>query len=165
MSGGRQDDFALGIGHKANGKIVIDLLKQYKPPCVPNAVIEDMCDYLKRYKIHIVTGDNYAAEWTASAFKANGVGYRKADKSKNLLYGELLPVLCSGGVELLDNEKLIDQLANLERRTRSGGRDIIDHPPGAHDDLSNVVAGVSDRLNQKRIRIGGLRHERSRGFS
>jgi hypothetical protein len=56
---------------------------------------------------------------------------------------ELLPRLCSGEIELLDNELLIDQLAGLERRTRSGGRDSIDHGPNQHDDLANVVAGVA----------------------
>jgi predicted RNA-binding Zn-ribbon protein involved in translation (DUF1610 family) len=34
----------------------------------------------------------------------------------------------------------------LERSTRSGGRDSVDHPPGAHDDVSNAVAGVLARI-------------------
>jgi hypothetical protein len=33
--------------------------------------------------------------------------------------------------------------AGLERRTARGGRDTIDHAPGGHDDLANVVAGVA----------------------
>ena len=33
------------------------------------------------------------------------------------------------------------QLIGLERRTARGGRDSIDHAPGAHDDLANAVAG------------------------
>src|SRR5205085_7711562 len=51
---------------------------------------------------------------------------------------ELLPRLCSGEIELPDDRALIDQLAGLERRTRSGGKDVIDHPPGGHDDLANA---------------------------
>jgi hypothetical protein len=31
---------------------------------------------------------------------------------------------------------------NLGRRTARGGRDSIDHAPGAHDDLANAVCGV-----------------------
>ena len=34
------------------------------------------------------------------------------------------------------------QLLGLERRTSRAGRDSIDHGPGGHDDLINVVAGV-----------------------
>ena len=36
----------------------------------------------------------------------------------------------------------MNQLASLERRTARGGRDSIDHAPGAHDDIANVIAGV-----------------------
>jgi hypothetical protein len=103
-----------------------------------------------------VTGDNYAAEFVASAFTSQGVGYAKSSKPKSVLYLELLPRLCSGEIELLDDETSIDQLANLERRTRSGGRDIIDHAQGAHDDLANVIAGVADVTSARRIRVGPL---------
>ena len=50
-------------------------------------------------------------------------------------------MILSGQVELLDDRKLCGQLQNLERRTRSGGRDLVDHPAGLHDDLANSVAG------------------------
>ena len=32
------------------------------------------------------------------------------------------------------------ELLSLERRVRSGGREVVDHRPGAHDDLANCVA-------------------------
>jgi hypothetical protein len=38
---------------------------------------------------------------------------------------------------------LLTQLVGLERRTARGGRDSIDHAPGAHDDLANAVAGLA----------------------
>jgi hypothetical protein len=34
------------------------------------------------------------------------------------------------------------QLAGLERRTTRGGKDSVDHSPGAKDDLANAVAGA-----------------------
>jgi hypothetical protein len=41
------------------------------------------------------------------------------------------------------NPKMVAQLCGLERRTTRGtGRDIVDHPPNAHDDLINAVAGA-----------------------
>jgi len=33
------------------------------------------------------------------------------------------------------------ELMQLERRTARSGRDSVDHPPGAHDDLANSVCG------------------------
>ena len=50
----------------------------------------------------------------------------------------------------------VHQLAALERRTRAGGRDIIDHPPGGHDDLANAVAGVSVVAATPRRMIGAM---------
>ncbi|GAB4153533.1 MAG: hypothetical protein Tsb009_29990 [Planctomycetaceae bacterium] len=92
----------------------------------------------------------------ARAFVNNGIRYIKADKPKSVLYAELLPRLCSGEIELPDDELLVSQLAGLERRTRSGGRDIIDHPPGNHDDLANAVAGVATVAAVERRLVGAL---------
>jgi hypothetical protein len=136
VSGGRSDDAALAIAHKSERKVIIDFTKRYLPPFNPNSVVQSMADELKRYGLHQTTGDNYAAEYTAQAFQAFGVKYKKSEKVKSQLYLELLPRLCSGEIELLDDELTINQLANLERRTRSGGKDIVDHPQGGHDDLA-----------------------------
>lgn len=38
--------------------------------------------------------------------------------------------------------RLVSQLSNLERRTTRIGRDIVDHPPGGHDDVANAAAGA-----------------------
>ncbi len=65
-----------------------------------------------------------------------------ADKTKSEFYGELLPLLNSGRVALLDNQRLVAQLCSLERRTTRVGRDSIDHPQGGHDDLINAGAGA-----------------------
>ena len=41
---------------------------------------------------------------------------------------------------------MAEQPSALERRTSRGGRDSIDHAPGAHDDLANAAAGVVSLL-------------------
>lgn len=88
-------------------------------------------------------GDRYAGEWPREVFRKHGIEYSVADKAKSDLYRDLLPLLNSGRVELLDVPRLVTQLCSLERRTARGGRDSIDHPPGAHDDIANCVAGVA----------------------
>ena len=35
---------------------------------------------------------------------------------------------------------MINQFVGLERTTRPGGRDKIDHPRGCHDDVANAAA-------------------------
>ena len=71
-----------------------------------------------------------------------GVTYELSEKPKSDIYRDMLPLLNSRKVQLLDDRRLISQLHGLERRTARGGRDTIDHGPGAHDDIANAVAGA-----------------------
>jgi hypothetical protein len=157
ISGGRWDDAALAIAHRTERKVVVDLLRRYRPPFNPHSVIGKMVEELRCYGICRVTGDNYGAEFVAQGFQCQGTAYAKAEKAKSLLYLELLPRVCSNEIELLDDVVLVNQLAGLERRTRSGGRDSIDHPQGSHDDLANVIAGVADILCKRTIYVGALK--------
>ena len=52
----------------------------------------------------------------------------------------------SGRVRLLDNQRMVTQFANLERRTSPIGKDRVDHGPGGHDDLCNSAAGALVQL-------------------
>ena len=81
------------------------------------------------------------------AFAAGGVRYQQSEKDRSAIYTEALPLFSSGRVRLLDNKKLVNQLAALERRTMPGGKDRIDHPQGGggnghHDDAANAVCGA-----------------------
>ena len=89
-----------------------------------------------------VTGDRYAGEWPRERFREHGITYETAAKPKSGLYRDLLPAINSRMVDLLGDARLFAQIVGLERRTARGGRDSIDHAPGAHDDLANAVAGV-----------------------
>jgi len=52
---------------------------------------------------------------------------------------------------------LVNQLASLERRTSRGGKETIDHSPGAHDDVANVVAGVAHcAVNRHTVKVTEL---------
>jgi hypothetical protein len=60
----------------------------------------------------------------------------------------MLPLINSGRIELLDHPKSINQICGLERRVARGGRDSIDHAPGAHDDIANCIAGLASISNR-----------------
>jgi hypothetical protein len=62
--------------------------------------------------------------------------------AKSAIYAELLPLVNSESIELLDHPKLLQQLACLERRVSRTGKDLIDHMPNTSDDLANAAAGV-----------------------
>lgn len=143
-SGGSKDAFTMAIAHRDSDKVVIDAIRSRKPPFSPEAVVEEFCTLLKSYRIHQVTGDRYAGEWPREQFSKRGVLYKPASKTKSELYRDMLPLLNSYRIELPDDGQLVKELCNLERKTARGGRDIIDHAPGSHDDLINAVAGGID---------------------
>jgi hypothetical protein len=73
---------------------------------------------------------------------AHRISYDPAAKPKSDLYRDLLPLINGRRVDLLLRAALLAQLCGLERRTARGGRDSIDHAPGAHNDVA-AVAGVA----------------------
>jgi hypothetical protein len=58
------------------------------------------------------------------------------------LYIDLLPMINSRGVVLLDNDRMFRQLVGLERQTSRIGKDTVDHVRGGHDDVANAAAGA-----------------------
>jgi len=75
-------------------------------------------------------------------FQKYGITYKPSEFSRSEIYLECLPLFSQGRIELLDLPVLRTQLLLLERRTRAGGRDSVDHPRGAHDDHSNAACGA-----------------------
>ena len=156
VSGGRVDGSALAIAHRNGTKVILDAVYHWPSPHDPHRVIACQAEECRRYQIRRVVGDNYAAEFVASAFKGQGIRYDKSPQTASALYLELLPQITSKSVALLDNKLLIDQLSNLERRARAGGKDAITHPQNGHDDLANAVAGAITISAQKRSVVGAL---------
>jgi hypothetical protein len=144
-SGGSADSMTLAIGHKEReGNVVmLDALRERRPPFSPEDVVADFSQLLKSYRINRVVGDRYAGEWPVERFQAHGIRYEPAAKPKSDLYRDLLPLINGRRLDLLDEPRLLAQLVGLERRTARGGRDSIDHAPGSHDDVANAVAGMA----------------------
>jgi hypothetical protein len=158
-SGGSADSMTLAIAHRDGDRALLDAIRERKPPFSPDDTVLEFCALLKSYRIFEAHGDRYAGEWPRERFGAHGIRYEVADKPKSDLYRDLLPVLNSHRVELLDVPRLASQLCALERRTARGGRDSIDHPPHAHDDVANCVAGVVGRVLGERPVDWSLAHD------
>jgi hypothetical protein len=86
------------------------------------------------------------------AFAKHGIKYEPCSVRKSDLYRDVLPLLNSGRVRLLDNARMRSQFVNLERNTSRGGRDSIDHPKSSHDDVANAVAGAALAANARKPR-------------
>ena len=149
-SGGSADSMTLCIAHMDYGRqvVIIDLVREQKPPLSREATVEEFAKTLQAYQISAVRGDRYAAQWPVELFSRHGILYEQNAEPKSTLYSNLLPLLNSCRIDLLDHQRLISQLLGLERRVARGGKDSIDHGPGAFDDIINSVAGVAMSLTE-----------------
>jgi hypothetical protein len=154
-SGGAHDTFTLAIGHVERQRVVLDLCRGIRPPFDPSLVVREYATLLKTYRCYTVTGDRYAGEWVRESFSKCGITYRHSELTKSEIYLEALPLFTQGSVDLLDDQRLILELMQLERRTRSSGRDNVDHPPGGHDDHANAACGalVLTQRNKRTVRM------------
>ncbi len=141
-SGGRGDSFTLAIAHAQGNAALLDCLYERRAPFDPSVVVAEIAALLRDYGLAEVTGDKYAAQWVVEAFAKEGIGYRQSERDRSALYLDALPLFTAGRVRLLDNARLVNQLASLERRTSRNGKDRVNHPPGGADDVANAAAGA-----------------------
>ncbi len=141
-SGGSVDSMTLAISHRdAEGRGVLDAIRRVHPPFSPDAVVAEFAHLMKSiFHINRCIGDHYAGAWPIEAFAKHGVTYEPSAKAKSDLYRDLLPLINSGRIELLDDARLVNETCGLERKTARSGKDSIDHAPGQHDDVVNAVA-------------------------
>jgi len=111
-SGGSADSMTLAIAHVENATAMLDVAREMKPPFSPESTVEEFSDLLKQYRVTKLLGDRYAGEWPVEQFKKHGITYEQAAKPKSDLYKDLLPLINSGEVDLLDIPVLVNQLAS-----------------------------------------------------
>lgn len=146
LAGGGRERSAISIIH-AEGKgaemrIVQDLLKVYGGrgrDLDLEAMVHEMAQILQRYWLRCVYADRYGAGWTRQRFEAEKVKYEDAPKTKSEAFLEAEPFFASGRIDILDHSEQARELKQLERRARSGGRTMVDHPHGGRDDAANAL--------------------------
>ena len=76
-------------------------------------------------------------------FRKQGVAYEVSTRTKSEIYAAFAVLANSGLVQIPLHRRLLSQLQRLERRVMRGtGREVVDHAPGAHDDLCNSACGA-----------------------
>jgi hypothetical protein len=140
------DSFAIAVSHKLGDRIVIDAVREAKPPFSPTEVVNTvLLPLCKAYSISSVVGDAYAGEYPRELVRAAGISYELAAKHKSQLYQDpFLSLLNSRKIDLPRHERAINQICSLERSVQRSGRDQITHPVHGHDDISNAIAGAAD---------------------
>lgn len=147
-SGGGADAFTLAIVHAegdgAECRVIQDVMKgwaSHRGQTVDLAgIVKEIASILSRYQVQEVLGDRYAGAWVRQSFERVGIRYTEAEVDTSKAYLEVEPLFAQGRVSLLDHPQLIRELKTLERRPRAGGKTLVDHPHGGHDDYANSLA-------------------------
>lgn len=140
------DSYAIVIAHKLGDRVVIDAIREIRPPFnafeVINTILVPLC---KSYKVSVVRGDAYAGELAREPIRRAGLSYELAKKHKSELYADpFLGVLNACKIDLPRNERAMNQICALERSVQRSGRDQISHPTNGRDDDANAIAGAVD---------------------
>jgi hypothetical protein len=137
------DSYALAIVHRErNGTVMIDAVREYKPPFVPAAVIRELAELVKFYGITTVRGDKWGGGFHSSEWQNHDIRFVPADRTTSDAYLATLPLLLAERVRLVDNDTLRRQLSGLERRVHGAGRESVSHAVNAHDDVAAAVCGA-----------------------
>jgi hypothetical protein len=145
---GMSDSFALSIWHldRDGGRPIEDRRMEWRPPFSPAAVCGEAARIIRSYGLSHCIADRVGGAFVVEMMSGYGVSCEQSAEPKSELYLHSLALMNSGLPVLLDvregSNRAVDQFAGLERRpARQGGRDIVDHGYGKHDDVANALAG------------------------
>src|SRR2546430_1777313 len=106
-SGGSADSMTLAVGHREDDIVVVDALRERRPPFSPEDVVSEFAELLKSYRVSKITGDRYAGEWPRERFREHGISYEPAQKPKSDFYRDMLPAINSRKLDLLEDRKSV----------------------------------------------------------
>lgn len=147
------DHFTLAIGYPEAGSRVV-VAGAWGEKGSPAEIVAKYAAILRDYGVREVFADRYGSGWPVGEFLRHGIKLTHTDKNRSQLYSEVLPLFSTGRIEIPNDTTLINQFSSLERRT-GRNQEIIDHPPGQHDDYSNAVAGLAYHALGKRPASSG----------
>jgi hypothetical protein len=138
---------ALSIGHRdyTKGLQVQDVIREVRPPFVPETVIGEFAELAKRYGVTTVYADQFAYGLHASLWDGTRTGVRLAEAKYNTAenFLRLLPSLLAKKVRFLDSKVLRSQFSSLERHMMSGNETIRKpQTASARDDVATATAGA-----------------------
>jgi hypothetical protein len=141
MSGGRRDSSVLAISTRVGERVELARVVEVKAPHDPAEAIATFANVLREYRLSVVHGDKYAANWNPREFRELGISYIESDKDKSTLFLNALSLFTSGTAVLLDDRRLLEQLCRLRRITGKSGKDRVEKRDSDYDDRANAACG------------------------
>src|SRR5262249_40654003 len=85
-SGGSEDAMTLAIAHRTtrpDERVIVDAVREVRPPFSPSAVVDDFAVLLKSYRISKIVGDHYGGEFVKEPFRRHGISYEVCNQPKS----------------------------------------------------------------------------------
>jgi hypothetical protein len=141
--GAGQDSFAFAIAHqeRRQGVVVVDCVREFRPPFDPLAVVAQIAQLAKLYGCRALVADKWGGGFVVESFAREGIAVEHSELTTSDTFLELVPLVNAHLVEICDSPRLLAQLSNLQRST-GRGRDHVEHRRGQHDDLAAAMAGA-----------------------
>lgn len=137
-TGSGEDSAALAIAFGAPPELAA--ARRWRPPFSPAAVVREAAQMLRRYGVSTTTIDRYAPNLIIEAFREHRITATVATRDTSTAFIDLLALINSRRVALLDEPTVMAELRRLERRPGASGRDSVGHPPRGHDDVAAACA-------------------------
>ncbi len=161
----KDDYWAFGIGHKeyselAEGgkkeRVVVDFLHHWRgtggAELDPSKVIDELCTYLKSYKVAFCISDQYAFAAIKPYFQGNGCAvkeFKVAHQSKTAYMYSLQVGINSKQLKIVHNQVAVKHLKDLrEKRSTVANRLRIEAAANCHDDYANVIALIQYQFDK-----------------
>ncbi|MBX3024426.1 hypothetical protein KF840_05900 [bacterium] len=156
VSGGQRDATAAAVAYRDGDRVVVAAVRAWPAPHNPETVMGELVDFARRYGCQRITADRYGAQFPQRAAERAGASLIPSELDRSALYLEFLPRVLSGTVTVPHDPVLLRELRGLERKRGFGGKDRVDHRPGAHDDRANAVAMATYLAGGRREGFRGL---------
>lgn len=140
-TGSGADSAALAIAFEGR-PARLACIRRWRPPFDPAAVVAEAARLAKSFGLQRIQIDRYAPGLVQAMFREHDLFCQVSKLDTSAAFVELLGLVNSRGVRLLDVPELLSEVRRLERRSTSGGRDRVGHPPNAHDDVAAAAAGA-----------------------
>ena len=143
-SGGGPDAFTCAIVLLEGERVIQAVMrgKARQGATAPDleALVAEYCGLARRYGCAEIVGDKYAGAWVKQAVERHRMKFKYAEFDRSQAYLNFEPLLAQGRIELLDHPAMVRELTLLERKPSPGGKDVVNHPRGGHDDHVNALA-------------------------
>src|SRR5262245_15204621 len=72
----------MAIAHREGDSVVLDVLREHRPPFSPEAVCAEYASLIRNYRCSQTFGDRPAGDWVVEGFRKHQVNYEQCEHTR-----------------------------------------------------------------------------------